>query len=220
MHGRLLPRALLAALAGLCVALIVAVVLLASAPGSRLVSLAAIKTTGGVPVGVRDTRAGALAAADSYVAVASQTIEQNPARFAELVASDYLPSARQVTLAEANRARSQDTQDMRNYREGGRGLALVAAHRLAQYARGEASVITWLAGIVWGPSLAPRQTWEIVQTLLDWRDGRWLIATMQVSATAAPVPALLYVQGEDDRAGTFDRVLSGMSAPIYGSAEE
>jgi len=219
MRDRSLSGALLVALAGLSLALTVAVVLLASAPSRPSVSRAAIKTIGGVLVGQRDTPAGALAAADNYVALASQTIEQSPGKFAALVAHDYLPSARATALTEAEQARSEDAQDMRNYREGGHGLALIAAHRLVQYTRSSASVTSWLAGIVWGPNLTPRQTWNIVQALLAWRDGRWLIASIQVTTTAAPVPAVVYVQGENDRASAFDRVLAGMSAPLYGSPE-
>lgn len=212
-------RVLVAVLAGVCLALSVLVVLLAGARGPRAASPTAVKMLGGVPVGRRDTPAGVLAAADNYVAVVSQTIEQNPSTFAALVAEDYLPSARATALAEAQRARAEDAQDMRNYREGGHGLALIAARRLAEYSGGSASVTSWLAGIVWGPNLAPRQTWNVVQTQLVWRDGRWLIASMQVSATAAPVPAIVYVQGENDRASAFDRVLAGMSAPLYGGPE-
>src|ERR1017187_4348144 len=42
--------------------------------------LAAATIVHGVPVGVQDTAAGALAAADNYLAIASQTVEQNPAQ--------------------------------------------------------------------------------------------------------------------------------------------
>ncbi len=61
------------------------------------------KLIGGVPVGVQDTPAGALAAADNYLALASQSIEQDPAVFAALVAQATPPQARGRTLAEAQR---------------------------------------------------------------------------------------------------------------------
>jgi hypothetical protein len=220
MLAQLPSRPSLVALATLCLALSVAVVLLATtAPGSPRAWQLAIRTVDGVPVGVRDTPAGALAAADNYVALASQTIEQDPAEFASLVAQGYVPWVRATALTEAERLRAGDVQAMRNYREGGHGLALIAARRLAQYERGSASVTSWLAGIVWGPHLEPRQTWDIVQTVLDWRGGRWQVVSLQVTTTSAPAPAIVYVQGENDRAGAFDRVLAGMSAPFYGSTE-
>ena len=52
---------------------------------------AAIKTIGGIPVGVQHSRAGALAAADNYVAVASDTIVQDPTRYEQLVRRVYAP---------------------------------------------------------------------------------------------------------------------------------
>src|SRR5665213_3008185 len=64
-------------------------------------SPAAIVMVRGIPVGVQDTPAGALAAADNYVATASQTVEQNAGEFAELVDIVYTPAARSGTLAQA-----------------------------------------------------------------------------------------------------------------------
>src|SRR5271166_2830772 len=62
-----------------------------SAPG-------AVALSDGIPVGVQDTPAGALAAADNYLALASQSVEQAPATFAALVAQAYAPQARSRTL--------------------------------------------------------------------------------------------------------------------------
>ena len=62
-------------------------------------SRGAIELIDGVPVGVQDTPAGALAAADNYLALASQSVEQDPAVFAALVAQAYAPQARGRTLA-------------------------------------------------------------------------------------------------------------------------
>lgn len=208
------------ALASICLALAVAVVLLATAPSHRSTGLPTITVIRGVPVGVRDTEAGALAAADNYVALAAQSVEQSPGEFRALVSEDYLPSTQQATLAEAAQLRAHDPADVRNYREGGAGLALIAARRLAAFTDVSASVTTWLGGIVWGPALSPRQTWSIVQTVLEWRAGRWQIASLQDTAAPAPVPATVYRQPEDDSAAVFDRALSGMSAPLYGGVEK
>jgi hypothetical protein len=177
----------------------------------------AVQLVHGVPVGVQDTPAGALAASDNYVALAAQSIEQNPGVFAALVAQAYLPGARERALAQARALRTADTQNIGNYAEGGRGLAVVAARRLDSFSPATATVTSWLGGFVWGPRLAPRQTWDLVDTTLDWQGGRWLVASSQVQATPAPVPSIVYVQGSNNTTGAFAR-LAGMSAPVYGTA--
>jgi hypothetical protein len=178
---------------------------------------AAVKLIGGVPVGVQDTPAGALAAADNYVALAAQSIEQDPAVFAGLVAQAYAPQARARTLVEAEHVRAEDTPNMSNYREGGRGIAVIAARRLDSYTPDAATVTSWLGGFVWGPHLAPRQTWDLVDTMLRWQAGRWLVLNSNIDATPAPVPSIVYVDGDNNQAPAFSR-LAGMTAPFYGAA--
>jgi len=97
----------------------------------------------------RGHAAGALAAADNYVAIASQTVEQDPGEFAELVATVYTPAARTSTLAQATRVRAADGADMRNYAQGGRAVAVIAARRLDRYTPARARVTSWLGGFVW-----------------------------------------------------------------------
>ncbi len=177
----------------------------------------AVELVGGVPVGVLDSRAGALAAADNYVALASQSVEQDPRTFEALVAQAFAPHARSAALSEASHIRAADAQNMTNYSEGGRGIAVVAARRLDAYSPASATVTTWLGGFVWGPRLEPRQTWNLVDTRLSWQRGRWLVISSSTDATAAPVPSVVYVQGANDRAGAFS-ALAGMSAPYYGAA--
>jgi len=167
---------------------------------------------------VARTPAGALAAADNYVALASQSIEQDPGLFAALVAQAYAPQARARVLAQARQIRTVDVTNINNYEEGGRGVAIVAARRLDGYSRSGARVSSWLAGFVWGPRLSPRQTWNLIETTLRWQSGRWLVVSMDTSSTPAPVPAIVYVNGPNDRAAAFAR-LQGMSAPFYGAAE-
>jgi hypothetical protein len=171
---------------------------------------------GGVPVGVKDTPAGVLAAADNYLAVASQSIEQDPGEFAELVAEVYAPQERASTLAEAGRIRAEDPQNMGNYRDGGRGLAVIAARRLDSYTPQQATVTSWLGGFVWGPHLTPRQTWNLIDTTLRWQSARWLVVSSETDPTPAPVPSIVYVDGDNDQAAGFAR-LTGMSAPFYGT---
>jgi hypothetical protein len=184
--------------------------------GGNGVAEGPVKLIGGVPVGVQDTPAGALAAADNYVALASQSLEQDPAVFAALVAQAYAPDARGRTLAEAQRIRAGDTQSMTNYREGGRGIAIIAARRLDSYTSQQATITSWLGGFVWGWHLAPRQTWNLIDTTLRWQAGRWLVLSSDTDTTPAPVPSIVYVDGDNDQAAAFAR-LSGMSAPFYGT---
>jgi hypothetical protein len=172
---------------------------------------------GGVAVGVLDTPAGALAAADNYLASASQTMEQNPAAFAALVTAVYAPASRASTLRQAAQARTADVPDMRNYAQGGRAVAVIAARRLDRYTAGRATVTSWLGGFVWGPALSPRQSWNLVDTTLVWRRGRWLVLSMNTERTPAPVPSVVFVDGHNNESPTFNARLAGMTAPFYGA---
>jgi hypothetical protein len=217
MRPRTFPsRGVLAGIAAASAVALLAAVLLNVARGRGSGGGGPVRLVGDVPVGVQDTPAGALAAGDNYVALASQSIEQDPAVFAALVAQAYAPQARGRTLAEAQRIRSGDTQNMTNYREGGRGIAVIAARRLDSYTPDQATITSWLGGFVWGPHLAPRQTWNLIDTTLRWQQGRWLVLSSDTDTTPAPVPSIVYVDGANDQAAAFAR-LSGMSAPFYGT---
>lgn len=176
----------------------------------------AVELLDGVPVGVEHTPAGALAAADNSLAVASQSIEQDPSVFATLVAQAYAPEVRSRTLAEARQIRAGDAQNMSNYAQGGRGIAVIAARRLDSYTPQGAIVTSWLGGFVWGPHLSPRQTWNLVDTTLRWQSGRWLVVDSHTGSTPAPVPSIVYFDGLNDRAPAFQR-LARMTAPFYGT---
>jgi hypothetical protein len=189
----------------------------ATNPTHRGAAPAAVVIVGGVAVGVLDTPAGALAAADDYLASASQTVEQDPSAFTALVAAVYAHAARAGTLAAAVRARSADVVDMRNYAQGGRAVAVVAARRLDRYTPGRATVTSWLGGFVWGPGLSPRQSWNLVDTTLIWRRGRWLVGSMNTEHTPAPVPSVVFVNGHNNQSSTFNARLGDMTAPFYGA---
>ena len=208
--------ALIALIAVSLVAFVLLGLDLAGQSGVRGSATAAIEFQGGVPVGVKRTPAGALAAADNYLADAAQTLEQDPSAFGELVANVYAPNARAQTLAAAQQLRVSDPAGMSNYSEGGRGLAVVAARRLDHYAPNSATVTSWLAGVIWGPHISPRQRWNLVDTTLIWRSGRWLVASSQTDPTPAPAPAIVYVDGHSDSLAVFSS-LAGMTAPFYGS---
>lgn len=185
-----------------------------SAPDARPSAAAsALQVVDGVPVGVLDTPAGALAASDDYVALASQSVEQNPSTFAALVAQAYAPQIRAATLEQARAARAGDAENMSNYAQGGRGLAVIGARRLDSYTAAEATITSWLGGFVWGPQFPPRQSWNLVDTTLVWRAGRWLVASSVADLSPAPVPAVVYVDGRNDTTAAFAR-LAGMSSPL------
>jgi hypothetical protein len=177
----------------------------------------AVASVAGVPVGVADTPAGALAAADNYLALASQSVEQDPAGFAALVHAVYAPSARAATLAQAARVREADVAGMRNYAQGGRAVAVIAARRLDHYTPTRATVTSWLGGFEWGPTLAPRQSWNLIDTTVTWHNGRWLVISMDTEVTPAPVPSTVYIDGHNNQSSVFDSRLAGMTAPFYGA---
>jgi hypothetical protein len=215
---RLSPTAVLAGVVVLLTVLLVAllIALLRSSAGGSALPPAAIELSDGVPAGVEDSPPGALAAADSYLALSSESIEQDPEAFAALVAQVYLPRQRADTLAEAERLRANDPRSVANYRAGGRAIAVIGAHRLDTYTPALATVTTWLGGFAWGPNLAPRQSWNLVDTTLRWQSGRWLVASSKTDPVPAPVPATVYVTTGNDRASAFAR-LAGMTAPSYGA---
>jgi hypothetical protein len=219
MRGRGLSRASAVAIAVLGVLtllfVLLAMELLEGGTGQSSPS-GALELIDGVPVGVAHTPAGALAAADNYLAVSSQSIEQDPRAFAALVAQGYAPAVRARTLAEAEKVRAADPQNMANYAEGGRGIALIAGRRLDGYSAQSATITSWLAGFVWGPNISPRQTWNLVDTTLRWQSGRWLVVSSRTDSTPAPVPSVVYVEGSNDRTPAFAR-LAGMTAPYYAA---
>jgi hypothetical protein len=219
MRDRRVSSATIALTAVIALAVVAFVLLgldLAGQSGGEGRAVGAIKLEGGVPIGVEHTPAGALAAADNYLAASSQALEQDPGAFGALVARVYAPANREQTLAEAQQLRLSDPVGMSNYSEGGRGLALVAARRLDSYTSDSATVTSWLAGFVWGPHLPPRQSWNLVDTTLAWSSGRWLVVSSQTDPMPAPVPAIVYVDGPNNGVAAFSR-LAGMTAPFYGS---
>jgi len=216
---RVSPTAVLAGVVAILTLLLAMLLadLLARGGGESGAVPGAIALADRIPVGVVRSPAGALAAADNYLALASQSIEQAPQTFAELVAQVYAAPLRTQTLAQAERLRVSDTQNMANYQQGGRAIAVIAARRLDSYSSNLATVTTWLGGFTWGPDLAPRQSWSLVDTTLRWQGGRWLVVSCDTDSTPAPVPSIVYVTAGNDRSPAFAR-LAGMSTPSYGAA--
>lgn len=177
----------------------------------------AVRTIEGVAVGVQRSRAGALAAADNYVARVTETVVQNPAVYGRLVRVLWVPEGQDAALREGESTRERSAAAVENYAEGGRGLAIVAARRLDAYDGARAEVTTWTAGFNWGPQERPGQRWFLTETTLRWDGQRWRVEKMEEAQRPAPAPALVgYSDAASLKTDTFDRELRGMTAPTYG----
>jgi hypothetical protein len=177
----------------------------------------AVRTIDGVPVGIQRSRAGAVAAADNYVARVTETIVQDPNVYARLVRAVWVPDGQEGALREGVATRQRSTAAIENYAAGGRGLSIIAARRLDTYDGTRADLTTWTAGLNWGPQQRPGQRWFLTETTLRWDGQRWRVERMDEAQRPAPAPARV---GYDDaaslKAETFDRELRGMTAPTYG----
>jgi len=180
----------------------------------------AIRIVEGVPVGVEHSRAGALAAADNYVARAAETIVQDPPTFTRLIRTVWVSAAQPEALANGKRSRRQAPDAVANYEAGGRALAVTAARKLESYNGSRATVLTWGAGFIWGPDKRPTQRWFVGRVKLVWQDDQWSVEALDELTTAAPTPYRVIIgKPGADSAEVFDDVLDGMSAPIYGTGE-
>jgi hypothetical protein len=197
----------------------------ASAPDAPVASDAAptrgpIRVIDGIPVGVEHSRAGALAAADNYVATSSETLVQDPERYTRFVRAAFTQASAANALAVADRLRAESPDTVAEYAEGARGLTVVGARRLTAYDGVTATVETWAGGVVWGSSRVPTQRWYLARTELQWDGQRWRVSALDELDRPGPAPARVVVTGETaDEASTFDRELGRMNAPIYGAGE-
>jgi hypothetical protein len=180
----------------------------------------AVQLIGGIPVGVEHTRAGALAAADNYVATSSETLIQDPDRYTRFVRAVFTQGSAANALKVADRVRSESPDTVAEYAQGARGLTVIGARHLTAYDGASATVETWAGGIVWGPSRVPTQRWYLARTQLVWDGQRWRVSALDELDRPGPAPAKVVVTGKDaDQASAFDRELGGMEAPIYGAGE-
>lgn len=218
------PVAVAAVLVGLVVAIVAFVAGRSTAPdrqgggASASASASAIRVVSGVPVGIARSKAGALAAADNYVAVGSETVFQDPPRYATLVRQTYSTSYQAKAIREAQAARKRMPTLMDQYAQGRRGLALVAARRLDSYSADAARVTTWTAGISWGPGRPAGQRWYFTETNLRWANDRWRVDSIDEAKRPAPTPGVVRYSDKASLAqGAFDRDLTDMTAPTYGT---
>jgi hypothetical protein len=181
--------------------------------------IAAIRVLDGVPIGIEHSRAGALAAADNYVAVGAETVVQDSARYEQLVRQTYADGYQGTALRDGSEARNAAHQSVDLYAAGGKSVAVTAARRLDSYEQGHAKITTWVAGITWGPGRVPGHTWSLVESRLAWTGDRWRVQKLDVAKRPAPAPQRLgYRSAEQLKTSTFERELRGMTAPIYGGA--
>ena len=185
--------------------------------GAAATNPAAITTIGEIPVGVQHSRAGALAAADNYVVIASEEIVQDPRRYENLVRRVYVPGYQATALREGRQAREADPKSVAGYSAGWKTLGTIGARRLDSYSGAGAQVTTWIAGVTWGPARKPDQRWQLVETSLRWDGQRWLVRRINAAPRAAPAPTIVRFKNKSAFSGaTFDRELRGMAAPTYG----
>jgi hypothetical protein len=173
----------------------------------------------GIPVGVQRSRAGALAAADNYVAIATETAIPDPERYEQLVRGVYAPAYRATALREGQEARERSPELVDAYANGRKGVAVVVARRLDTFAGDHAEVTTWRAGVVWSSTDKPFSQWFLTESSLLWDGQRWVVEKMDDARRPAPSPPIRYLDREGLRASTFERELRGMTAPIYGAAK-
>jgi hypothetical protein len=181
-------------------------------------SAGAIRVVDGVPIGVEHSRAGALAAADNYVAVSSETVLQAPRRYANLVREAFEAPYQGPAIREGQVLRRRSAETIANYQAGGRAMAIVAARRLEGYAGQRARVTTWTAGLSWGPGRTPGQRWFFTDTRLRWTVDRWRVERIEESQRPAPTPGVVrYSTKTALRTEAFEHDLRAMTAPTYGA---
>lgn len=178
-----------------------------------------IENMSGVPVGVEDSPAGAVVAADEYVAVSYATVERDPGQDTRLIDTVYVPAIRASAIRGAAAVRAQNPDAMRLWAHGGRDISLIGARRLDFYTGNAAQVTTWNADVFWGPGRAPKQSWVLTRTRLRWSDGRWLVTSTTTLPTDGPVPAATpQSSSAPTTASAFTTDLGGFTSPGYGAA--
>lgn len=167
----------------------------------------------GVPVGVRDSPTGAIAAAENYLAAEDQALT-SAAALRGVVAADWAPTDQQPELSLPFPAATLAGRPATF--AGLRLTAAVAAAKLESYSPGSAEIRVWHEITAWSATVAPTQRWMLDTVKLVWSSGRWAIAARSSTPDAAtPVPAWTNGQAQDRTASAYDSRLSGMSGPFY-----
>ena len=130
----------------------------------------AIRLVHGVPVGVLDTPAGAIAAADNYVASEDDALPPPPIETRAVVDIEWAPQERAVELAQPFPAAALAGKPATV--AGLKLTALVAADKLESYSPQSAEVGVWSEITVWSPTVEPAQHWSLETVILAWESGR------------------------------------------------
>jgi hypothetical protein len=211
------PRIAVASLAAIIILGIGLLIGHTTSSSSASSSTGPIRAINGIPVGVQDTSAGALAASDNYVTEATEAGQENFPLFQQFVRTAYVPSAQAATIASAQKQRAADPQ-LQNYGNGQKGIAFIGARRLNSFSPAAATTTSWMEVIAWGPSQQPKQAWVLVNASLVWRSGRWLASSIDTSSDPAPTPALSAPTTPSTQTyQAFDQALAHMAPPYYGS---
>ncbi len=160
------------------------------------------------PSACRTRPPGALAAADNYLALASQSVEQDPAGVRRRSWRRHTrPRCAAARSPRPEQLRAGDTQNMTNYQ---RGRSRDRGHR------GSSSGQLHAAGrdrhelarrVRVGPATSPRARAGTSSTrrFAGRRAAGWCCAS-DTDPTPAPVPSIVYVDGPNDRCAGVRRV--------------
>jgi hypothetical protein len=154
-----------------------------------------IRLEHGIPIGVLDTPAGAVAAADNYV-VSEDDALLSPVWTRGVVRAVWAPGAQAAELAQPFPAAALMAKPATF--PGLRLTAAVAASKLGSYTTQAAQIDVWHEVTVWGPNLVPTQRWALDTINLAWASSRWLITSRSSTPDAqTPVPAWTSGRAED-----------------------
>lgn len=175
----------------------------------------AVATVNGVTIGTDPSRAGALAAADNYVATAVDQILGRPDDYERFVREAYQAQSVSEALQGARELRDQLPNTVAAFADGMHTTTWPAARKLVSFGNGRAEVLSWTGSTNWGGTNPPKQSWALNRTTLVWEREAWRIQKMEADPADAPAPASVRVQGTGDTNKTFE-ILDDMTAPIYG----
>jgi hypothetical protein len=183
----------------------VALVALGVAIGSRIVSTPrAVATTVTVtattpagqpplrPAADSRTRAGAVAAASSYVSELDGRALLNSTRLRTIIGRIASSDARAQLVAAYEQATSQARERLGVNTVPAPVVIVRAApvgYRIDGFSNGAATISIWRVGIVGsGATVEPQQSWRTETVALTWEGGRWKVASF--SSSPGPTPPL------------------------------
>jgi hypothetical protein len=180
-----------------------------------------IARVAGIPVGTERSPAGALAAADAYIAVEQESIEADPVRERQLIAVADARSYQAADVRSAAAMRAADPAGQRFVARGGRALWILGARRLDSYNAAGAQVSAWNGDVFWAGARAhPTQSWGEDLVTLVWQDGRWRITRDATLSPNGPVVATVpQATSANSSTAMFEQTLSGFSSPPYGGGQ-